>query len=127
NAAIFSVVRGVLLRPLAFPHPEQLYKVWSSSPTSGSLRAAASVLDVDDWRAQRKDIADIGAYFYAAGSSGVDLTGNNAEPQRLSATFFTPGFFPTLAVVPELGRLPREEETVRGGPDKVVVLSHTFW
>jgi predicted permease len=126
NTAIFSVVNGVLLRPLPFPRPEQLLKVWSESPSAGLAKAGVSPVDLDDWRAQRKQIADIGGFWYAAGGSGIDLTGLG-EPLRLSAVFFTPGFFTSLGIQPASGRLPREDEMVRGGPDKVVLLTHAFW
>ncbi len=126
NTAIFSVVNGVLFRPLPFPRPEQLLKVWSANPSAGMLQASVSPVDLDDWRAQRKQVADIGGFWYAAGGSGIDLTGLG-DPQRLSAVFFTPGFFSTLGVIPPRGRLPREDEMVRGGPDKVILLTHAFW
>ncbi len=71
-------------------------------------------------------LADIGGFWYGDGASGVDLTGDG-DPQRLSAAFITPGFFTTLEVPATEGRLPREDELVRGGPDNVVVLSHGFW
>src|SRR4030088_647297 len=83
NTAIFSVVNGVLLQPLPFPHAEQLVRIWSANKGANSLQVPASVLDVDDWRAQRQKLTDIGAYFYQDGSSGVDLTGAG-DPQRLS-------------------------------------------
>ncbi len=126
NTAIFSVVHGVLMRPLPFPEPEQLVKVWSANVEANNLRAPVSAVDLDDWRAQRQVIEDIGGYWYADGSSGTDLTGLG-EPRRLSAAFISPGFFPTLKVPARHGRLPREEEMVRGGPDRVVVLSYGFW
>jgi predicted permease len=126
NTAIFSVVNSVLFRALPFPRPEQLYQAWSSNPEGGLTRAAVSAVDLDDWRAQRKVLADIGGYWYAAGGSGIDLTGFG-EPQRLSAVFVTPGFFTTLGVLPAQGRLPRDDELVRGGRDRVVLLSHAFW
>src|SRR4029077_3839902 len=97
NAAIFSVVDSVLLRPLPFPHPEQLLKVYSANRSAGTFRASVSPLDLDDWRAQRSTLADIGGFWYSDGGSGVDLTGDG-EPQRLSATFIAPGFFSTLGV-----------------------------
>ena len=127
NAAIFSMVNGVLFRPLPFPEPEQLYKVWSANPTAGNTRAPVSVLDVDDWRARKRTVTDIGGYYFSAASSGADLTGAGSDPQRLSVAYFTPGFFAVLGAPPAHGRLPREEEAVRGGPDDVVVLSHRFW
>jgi predicted permease len=126
TTAIFSLVYGVLFRPLPFPHPERLYSVYSANVSSGSLRASVSAVDVDDWRAGRRDIEDLGGVMFQAGSSGVDLTGHG-DPRRLPAAFITPGFFSALGVSPALGRLPREEEMTRGGPDDVVVLSHGFW
>ena len=126
NAAIFSVVNGVLLRPLPFPHPEQLLKVYQANRSAGMLQASVSPLDLDDWRAQRSAFTDMGGFWYGDGASGVDLTGDG-DPQRLSAVFITPGFFSTLQVGAAEGRLPREDELVRGGNDKVVVLSHGFW
>ncbi|HJX76399.1 MAG TPA: ABC transporter permease, partial [Gaiella sp.] len=56
----------------------------------------------------------------------VDMTGEG-EPQRLSTSFVEPGFFPALGVQPQIGRLPREDEMHRGGPDRVTVLSYAFW
>ena len=126
NTAIFSIVNGVLLRPLPFPHPAGLYAVYSANRTGNLLQASVSAVDLDDWRAERHAIEDLGGYWYGEGSSGVDLTGRG-EPRRLSAVFVTPGFFSTLGVQPRAGRLPREDEMVRGGHDTVVVLTSGFW
>ena len=126
NAAIFSVVDGVLIRPLPFPHAEQLIRVYSASRTANAFHASVSPLDLEDWRAQRTKLTDIGGFWFADGGSGIDLTGAG-DPQRLSAVFVEPGFFATLGVNAAEGRLPREDEMVRGGNDKVVVLTHGFW
>ena len=126
NTAIFSVVYGVLVRPLPFPDPDQLYAVYTSNRTADILRGSVSPVDLDDWRASRPVIADLGGYFYAEGSSGADMTGRGA-PQRLSVIYVTAGFLNALGVQPHRGRLPREDELVRGGQDHVVVLSHAFW
>ena len=127
NTAIFSVVNGVLLKPLAFPHPEQLLRVWQVENVDGSTRqTTVSAVNLDDWRARRTHLADIGGYFYIEGMSGTDLTGIG-EPQRISTAFITPGFWNTLGVAPEIGRLPRDEEMVRGANDRLVVLSYDFW
>jgi putative ABC transport system permease protein len=126
NTAIFSVVDGVLFSPLPFPHPEQLVQVWSAVRTSDRMKTSVSSPDLDDWRAQRQRLADLGGYWYADEGSGLDLTGQG-EPRRLSVAFVTAGFFNTLGVPAAEGRLPREEEMVRGGPDHVVVLSYGFW
>ena len=128
NTAIFSVVDAVLLRGLPYPKPEQLLTVWSANQTANNLRGAVSAVDVDDWRAQKGPaVADVGAWFYQPdGGSGINYLGGE-QPERLSGVFFTPGFFTTFGLAPEAGRLPREDEMVRGGSDKVVVLSHRFW
>jgi predicted permease len=126
NTAIFSVVHGIVFKPLPFPQPGQLVRVWSANPGANSRQASVSPVDLDDWRAQRTQLADIGGWWFADGGSGIDLTGSG-EPQRLSVAFVTPGFFPTLGVRPLIGRLPREDEMVRGGDDRVVVLSYGFW
>src|SRR5437868_14495060 len=91
NTAIFSVVNGILLRPLPFPRPEQLLKVWSANNAAGSSKAPVSPLDLDDWRAQRTVLADLGGWLYQPNGSGIDLTGQG-DPRRLEATFVTPGF-----------------------------------
>ncbi|HSQ29510.1 MAG TPA: ABC transporter permease [Gemmatimonadaceae bacterium] len=127
NTAIFSVVNGVLLKPLPFPEPQRLLSVWQVETGTGKAdRGPVSAVNLDDWRARRGSIADIGGYFYSEGMSGTDLTGIG-EPQRISAAFVTPGFWNTLAVAPQLGRVPRDDEMVRGANDRLVVLSHSFW
>jgi putative ABC transport system permease protein len=126
NTAIFSIVHAVVLRPLPFPDPDRLYVVYSANRTADLLQASVSPVDLDDWRAQRKQIDDLGGYLYAEGSTGIDLTGRG-QPRRLDVVFFTPGFLTTLGIVPAAGRLPREDEMVRGGHDRVVMLSHSFW
>ena len=126
NTAIFSIVNGVLLRPLPFPDPDQLYTVYTANRTGHLLQASVSPVDLDDWRASRHAIVDLGGYYYSEGSTGVDLTGRGA-PRRLSAVFVTPGFFTTLGVTARAGRLPQDHELVRGGHDRVVMLSSSFW
>ena len=126
NTAIFSVVNSVLFRPLPFPQPEQLYRVWNATTNGDNSRVAVSSPDLEDWRLQREQIADLGGYWYADQGSGTDLTGTG-DPLRLSVAFVTAGFFEAFAVPAARGRLPREEELVRGGPDRVVILTDGFW
>lgn len=126
NVAIFSVVKGVLLNPLPYPDPGRVVRLYPVNHGANISRGALSPVSIDDWRAQARKFVDIGGYFFADGMSGIDLTGSG-EPRRLTAAFITPGFFPALGVGALEGRLPREAEMVRGGPDKVVVLSYGFW
>ena len=127
NSAIFSAVNGVLLKPLPFANPEQLLRVgYAGEGHTPAAPGPVSAVDLDDWRAQRNVLADMGGYWYTDGQSGTDMTGLG-EPRRLQAAYVTPGFYTTLGVAPVLGRVPRDEEMVRGASDRVVVLSHGFW
>ncbi|MES2180459.1 MAG: ABC transporter permease [Gemmatimonadota bacterium] len=126
NTAVFSVVHGVLRQPLPFPNPERLVRVWSANRSGDSPKASVSAVDLDDWRAQRRQFEDIGGWEFASGASGLDLTGSG-QPQRVSTAFVSPGFFTTLGVGALHGRLPYESEMVRGGDDRVVVLSFPYW
>src|SRR5690242_16790845 len=76
NSAIFSVVHGVLFKPLPFPHPEQLLRVWQNTTTlTSSTPGPISAVNLDDWRAKRRVLADLGGYWYTDGQSGTDFTG----------------------------------------------------
>lgn len=127
NAAIFSVVNGILLEPLAFPQPERLVRISQIERANGTATpGVVSAMNLDDWRAQRRAFDDIGGFFYREGMSGTDLTGEG-EPQRVASAFITPGFWRTLGVAPLLGRVQRDDEMVRGSNDHVVVLSYDYW
>jgi predicted permease len=127
NSAIFSVVNGVLLKPLPFPQPEQLLRIYQVESVNGTtVPGEISAVNLDDWRARRNRLATVSGYMYREGQSGTDLTGIG-EPQRINTTFIEPGFWTTLGVRPQLGRVPRDEEMVRGSNDKLVVLGHEFW
>jgi predicted permease len=126
STAVFSLVNGVLLKPLALRDPDRLFAVYSANHAAGRLDAGVSPPDVDDWRAQQHAFTDLGGYFFSEGLSGLDFTGAG-EPQRLSTVFVTPGFFGALGASPVAGRLPHEDELVRGGPNRIVVLAHGFW
>lgn len=130
TTAIFSVVNAVLLRPLPFPRPDRLVRIWGGNPTVQLDRAPLSTADVEDFRdrvhGEHGALVDLGGYWFTEGMSGTDLTGQG-EPRRLSAAFVTPGFFGTMGVAPLVGRVPRDDEMVRGADDHQVVLSWALW
>jgi predicted permease len=131
NTAIFSVVRGVLLRPLPFPDADRVVRLWQASRAGNQPRERMSEPTFRDIRAASRSFQSMGAYWYFGGS-GIDLTGGCAPqasgcaPQRLEAAYVSDGFFETLRTPAFLGRTLRPEENVRGN-DRVVVISHGLW
>jgi len=121
NTAVFSLVRSVLLRPLPFPEPGRLVALFESNPRKGWEDMTVSPPNFLDWQAGSRSFSAMAAYT----TTPVTMTGRG-EPELLSATVATAGFFPALAVVPQLGRAFGPAETVHGA-DRFVVLSHGLW
>jgi putative ABC transport system permease protein len=117
NTAIFSVIRGVLLRPLPFPEPERLML---GVEMVGQGRSGVTAPDFNDWRAQSRTL-DIAAFVtYDANLTGID------EPERVTAARVTSNYFATLGVRPALGRVFAPEEEPEGGP-RIAMLTSGFW
>src|SRR5215208_4853038 len=108
NTAIFSVVRGVLLSPLPFPDADRVIRVWHANPSESDLQSRVGEPDYLEWLAASKRFASLGAYWYAPGGSGADLTGSGT-PERIQGAYVTPGFFETLRPRAALGRTIRPE------------------
>lgn len=121
NTAIFSVVNGVLLRPLPYPQPEQLAMVWLDNRRQGIRDDITSYPNFTDWRDQSKTFQGMAA---VRGIS-ANLTGSG-EPEELRGASVSSNFFQLMGVTPALGRgFTIEEE--QPGKDKIVVLSHALW
>jgi len=124
NTAIFSVVNGVLLRPLRFRDPDRLVRVWHTPPAAsfpGMTTFSVSAANYLDWERQNHIFERMAMYTY----HGFTLTGG-ATPEQLDACAATSGFFATMGVQPELGRVFTPEED-QPGRSNVVVLSHRLW
>jgi putative ABC transport system permease protein len=121
NAAIFSVVNGVLLRPLPYPDPAQLMMVWIYNPRQGFDKDVAPYPAFSDWRAQSRSFEHLAAYFGAS----VSLTGVG-DPAQLRGARVTASFFPTMNVQPALGRWFTEQDATPGH-ERVVMLEHGLW
>jgi len=153
NAAVFSVVSAVLLRPLPYPDAERLVMAWSTEPSRGSPISPTAAPDFREWQRQtaappagagdgtgtaaqptrhstRVAPAALPARAFAGmgafSFADLNLSGGGQEPERVQAARVSPSLFPTLGVRPALGRwfLPEEEQF---GRHRVALLSHGLW
>ncbi len=122
TTAIFSVVNGVLLRPLPFHEAERLALVWENDRETGSVREAGSWPDYLDIRERTRAFSDVAAF----GSRSANLTRADADPTRVRMTAVTDNLDAVLGVSPALGRGIRAEEARPGG-GLVAVLTDGFW
>lgn len=124
NTAIFSVVHGVLLRPLPFKDPDRIVRVWHTPPAKsfpGMSFFSVSAANYYDWKRDNHVFERMAIYNYR----GFTLTGV-AQPQQVDASAVSADFFETLGVPPLLGRVFSPEED-QPGHTNVVLLSYRFW
>ena len=117
SVAVFSVVNGVLLKPLPYPEPDRLVRLENLAPAQ-----SVSEPEFVDYKREVKSIQYLAAYNVFAAT----LASDDAEPERLSAATVSEDFFSVLGSRMWLGRPFSAEENRRGGPF-AVVLSHAFW
>ena len=122
NTAIFSVVENVLLRPLPYPHPENLVQIWNTYPPQAP-RAPLSPGDYADWSQQNASFSGMGGYAHI--SQGFNLTGEG-EPRRVLGSYASAGLFPLLGIQLAAGHYFTVEED-RAGSSPAVILSHRLW
>jgi putative ABC transport system permease protein len=122
NAAIFSVVNAVVLRPLPYKSPNELVWLWGTNPQSEIAKETASYPDFNDWRQQAQSFSAMAGFT----ASSAILGGGDGEAERLRAGFAAGDLFSVLGVEPMIGRKFLEEENVTG-KNRVVLLSHALW
>jgi putative ABC transport system permease protein len=120
NAAIFSVVDAVVLRPLPFRDADRLVVVWGNLHRPGVEEIPGSAGEYVDYRDGNHTFDAIAAY----DTQGFNLTGG--EPERVDGAIVTATLFPLLGVAVEAGRTfaPNEEQP---GHEDVAVISHRLW
>jgi putative ABC transport system permease protein len=121
NAAIFSVINGVLLKPLPFADPDRLVGVWHSAPGLNIPLLNQGPATYLTYREENQTFEDIGLW----GSAAVSVTGTG-EPERVAALRVSDGLLGVLRVHPILGRGFTAEDDRHGAPDRVI-LSHGYW
>jgi putative ABC transport system permease protein len=130
NAAIFSIVYGVLLKPLPFRDPDRLVQIWETNPLRNWTNATASPANLLDWKARNRVFEDIGYYPGMEGqtpmTADLTLAPSNDEPVPLKALQVSANLFDVLGVEPALGRRFRRDEQ-EPGKHRAVILSHDLW
>ncbi len=124
NVAIFAVVNGVLLKPLPFPEPDRLVRMFNKYPGAGVDAGGSN--GVPDYFDRRRDMPAMEeqALFREA---GVTISGSGlSEAERIQGMLVTPSFFRVLQTQPLRGQLFTEAHGELG-QEKVVVLTHGFW
>ena len=119
NTALFSVVNSVLLNPLPFQHPDDLYALYTKTPTFD--RGSISYPNFLDWQKENHTFSSLSVFR----ADDYNLTGSG-QPERLHAHMISAEFFPTLGLNPVLGRNFRPEED-RAGGNPSAILGDGFW
>jgi putative ABC transport system permease protein len=119
TTAAFTVADFVLLRPLPFPAPERLVKVWSNTP--GYYRMESSPPNFRDWKEGARSFSSLGAYYTISATLQ-----HGTEPRRVIGAAVTGEVFTALDVAPLLGRSVGVAEDQPGSP-RSIVLSFAFW
>lgn len=120
NAAIFSVVDAVLLRPLPFHNPDRLVQLWETEGSPGNFPLMGE--DFLDWRAQNSTFDDMSVYSYEEDFNASA----DGETERATIVETQANFFSLLGARPILGRLFAQGED-QAGQNHVAILSYGFW
>ena len=121
TATLFSVLYGVLLRPLDYADPDRLVALFESNERIGQPEAEVALATWLDWRAWNSSFAELGAWRYR----GFTLSGEG-DPERIASVETTSSVFEVLGVGPALGRTFRPEEE-RRGHERLAILSYGAW
>jgi putative ABC transport system permease protein len=121
NSAIFSVVNGVLLKPLPYSDPDRLVGLWHAAPGIGFGKLNMSPAFYFTYREDGQTFQEVGLWT----TGTVSVTGQ-AEPEQVSTLYVTDGTLPALGVQPVLGRRFSKQDDSPGTADTVMLL-HEYW
>ena len=126
NAALFSLVNAIILRPLPYPESDRLVQLWQRDIRKGVAETPVSNADFLAWREQARSFASLTAHNVRM----VALSTNDGAVE-VPGVFVAGNFFATLGATPQLGRTfaPEEEQPVQSSDiqSSVVLVSHQFW
>jgi len=119
GTAVFTVVDGILIRPLPFHQPDQLTAIWTYNTQRDQAKRYVSYPDFADWRNGTHAYENMAIWYV----SGYAMTGMT-EPVHVNAAIVSPSLFPVLGAQPLLGTLFQSEE---GNGLNSVILGHNAW
>jgi predicted permease len=121
NIVVFSVVEGILLKPLAYPHAEELVSVMHTAPGLNVPQLPSAPSNYFIYREQSTSFQDIALVT----RDSVTITGQ-AEPERVPSLLATDGLLPLLAIPPAAGRFFSKQDGTVGAPE-TVMLTYGYW
>ena len=121
NTAIFSVVYAVLLKPLPYTNPEQLFTAFQANAQQGTAETGCSYLNFEEWRAQNHAFSELAGIV----AHQLTLTGR-VEPTVVNTSVVTPEFFALVDVKPLAGRIFFPQDGKQGAPP-VALVSEDLW
>lgn len=122
TTAMFSVIDGILLRPLPFPDPDELVMVWEHNLPRNRPTNVVSPANLIAWRERNDVFTELAGLTATSGT----LIGDGA-PERIGVVMATAEFWPVIGVVPVLGRAFTPEEDLPSAGHRAALLSHAFW
>src|SRR4029434_5011965 len=122
NTAIFSVVNGILLKPLPYPDPDRIVTLWERNPQKGMDQEFVTPPDFDDWQSQQSVFAQMA---YWTGDTEMNFVQDDGS-EKIRASYVSSSLFPTLGVQPLQGRVFTPEEDQKEG-NRVAVIGFDFW
>jgi len=121
TSATFSIVRGVMLKPLPYAQPDRIVVVWESNPARNRPRNVISPANWLAWRERNRSFSDLGV----AGPARLTLS-IDRRPEEVEGIVASSDVFAVLGVQPAMGRTYTADEDV-DGRDQVLVVTHEFW
>jgi predicted permease len=121
NAAIFSVIYALLLKPLPFPAPSKIVEIYNIFPKAGLPKEPCSIIQYLEYKNQTASYDAVGLW-----GSSIITVGDEGSADRITEAYCTAEMFDILGMKPVIGRFFTLEDN-RPGEDKEIVLTQSFW
>jgi putative ABC transport system permease protein len=131
STLLFGIADAALLKPLPFPEPDRLVRLWDTNPAQSVLRTGVTTGNVVDWRQRNRTLSGLAAWYVMGRTLRVDDEAEVVQTAQVSTDFFQ-----VFGMAPEVGRPFTPAETDRAtfnsaagptGTDPVAIISHRLW